>query len=142
VIIKQREVEFYCLPLFLFYLFDKKCQTNTCYPRESLAPPRDVFHLLDFGNYYFVRDGVSLDNADGISQKLVAILYLFLFVVDGILASIHVVVMVDVDAIIPDVLMIHGVSLYLMNELGLVGTSAPHEGAECKDKDNGHFHDF
>jgi hypothetical protein len=131
VIIKQREVEFYCLPLFLFYLFDKKCQTNTCYPRESLAPPRDVFHLLDFGNYYFVRDGVSLDNADGISQKLVAILYLFLFVVDGILASIHVVVMVDVDAIIPDVLMIHGVSLYLMNELGLVGTSAPHEGAEC-----------
>jgi hypothetical protein len=142
VIIKQREVEFYCLPLFLFYLSDKKCQTNTSYPRESLAPPRDVLHLLDFGNCYFVRDGVSSDNADGITKKLVAVLCFGFTEVDSILVSIQVSVTIDVDAIVPNVLMIQAVSFYLMNELGLVGTSAPHEGAECKDQDNGLFHDF
>ena len=59
---------------FLCYLSDKEYQANTACPCESLAPPRDVLHFLDFGNRHFVGDGVSPDDADGVSQELVAVL--------------------------------------------------------------------
>lgn len=73
--------------------------------------------FLYFRCGHFIRDAITLYNANRIFQKPVAILYGNIFEIDRIFGAIKQAVLIDVDAIVLHVAQIDGISSYITNQL-------------------------
>lgn len=111
-----------------------ECQYPETGPAHTVIPAERAWNLFDFGNGYLVRYGIYLSLADGVVQHPVAVLYAYIFNIQGVVDVFGKLVLTYVYAVVSGIAYIDCIGMRLMyGGRGLPCACAPGEGARYGD---------